>query len=139
MFCFNFIIFSKTSSFTCFNNFNQADSEKMNEETLAWWRRKIHAFFISEAFFQLSLSVALLFPELNFKCCLGVTYIYNIYHTYNLHYTETHFIFSIFVSMSMLRYAISLCHIFVYLCRIVCRIFVIYLSFSASFSLSLII
>ena len=29
----------------------------------------IHAFFISNAFFQLSLSVAQLFHKLNFKCC----------------------------------------------------------------------
>ena len=30
----------------------------------------IHAFFVSNAFFQLSLSVALLCHELSFKCCL---------------------------------------------------------------------
>ena len=34
MFCVTFIIFSKTISLTCFNNFNKTDSEKMNEETL---------------------------------------------------------------------------------------------------------
>ena len=32
----------------------------------------LHAFFISNAFFQLSLSFAWLFHEFSFKCCLGV-------------------------------------------------------------------
>ena len=32
MFYFTFILFSKTISLTCFNNFNKTDSEKMNEE-----------------------------------------------------------------------------------------------------------
>ena len=32
VFCFTFIIFSKTISLTRFNNFNKTDSEKMNEE-----------------------------------------------------------------------------------------------------------
>ena len=32
------------------------------------------SFFISNAFFQLSLSVALLFNELSLKCCLSVAY-----------------------------------------------------------------
>ena len=32
MFYFTFVLFSKTISLTCFNNFNKTDSEKMNEE-----------------------------------------------------------------------------------------------------------
>ena len=35
MFYFTFILFSKTISLTCFNNFNKTDSEKMNEENVA--------------------------------------------------------------------------------------------------------
>ena len=34
----------------------------------------LYAFFISNAFFQLTLSVARLFHELSFKCCLGVVW-----------------------------------------------------------------
>ena len=32
----------------------------------------LHAFFISNTFFQLSISVAQLFDELSLKCCLKV-------------------------------------------------------------------
>ena len=35
MFYFTFVLFSKTISLTCFNNFNKTDSEKMNEENVA--------------------------------------------------------------------------------------------------------
>ena len=34
----------------------------------------LYAFFTSNAIFQLTLSVAQLFDELSFKCCLGVAY-----------------------------------------------------------------
>ena len=36
--------------------------------------RKLHAFFISNVFFQLSLSVAKVFHEFSCRCCLGVAY-----------------------------------------------------------------
>ena len=58
-------------------------------------------FFISNArFFQLSLSVAQLFHELSFKCCLHITIIMLRHH----HYT------SIFVSISRPRcfYVVSM-------------------------------
>ena len=57
-------------------------------------------FFKSNDFFQLSLSVALLNFFMNWasNCCLGLL------NTKNHHYTETHFRFSISVSISMLRY-----------------------------------
>ena len=35
------------------------------------WTHDIHAFFISKAFFLLSLSVPLLFHELSLRCCLA--------------------------------------------------------------------
>ena len=34
----------------------------------------LHAFFISNAVFQLNLTVAKLFHELSLKCCLSVAY-----------------------------------------------------------------
>ena len=50
-----------------------------------------NAFFINNAFFQLRFSVAKRFHELSFL---------NTYHSLMHHYTETHFMFSIFVPMS---------------------------------------
>ena len=42
----------------------------------------ITRFFISNTFFQLSVSVAYLFHELSFKCCLGVAWFIYIYVLY---------------------------------------------------------
>ena len=58
-------------------------------------------FFNEQHFFPFSLSVAELFHELRFKCCLG--------NTYKHHHTETLSKFAIFVSMSRPRsiYVIS--------------------------------
>ena len=78
-------------------------------------------FYISNHFFfQLSLSVAYVFHELSFKYCLGLL------NTYNHHYTEAHFIFNLFGSMYRRR-------------SILYRILNIYFSFSASFSLPLLV
>ena len=67
-------------------------------------------FFISDAFFRLSVSVAYLFHELSFKCCLGVANIYK-------HHNDTLFIFTIFVFMSRPRsiYVVSMWSIFLFL------------------------
>ena len=65
---------------------------------------------LSNAFFQLSLSIAWLFYELRFNCCLGVV------TTYSHHYIETHFAFRIFVSMSRPRsiYVVFMWFIFLF-------------------------
>ena len=57
----------------------------------------IHAFFISNAFIQLSLSVGLLFHKLS----LNVAYV--LLNTYKHHHSATLFMFSIFIFMSRTR------------------------------------
>ena len=74
----------------------------------------LHAFFISNTCFQLSLSVAQFFDELSFKCCLGVL------NKYKHHHNETVLIFTTFVSMSLdlglfMSYLCDLFFIFIFI------------------------
>ena len=53
--------------------------------------------FYKQRIFSTQPQFCLTFHELNFKCCLAIA------NTYSNHYGETHFVFSIFMSMSRPR------------------------------------
>ena len=65
----------------------------------------LHAFFISNAFFQLSLSVASLFSKLSFKCCLGVAY-----YIGTLSYRDTLYFLYLSLCLRLGLYISYLCH-----------------------------
>ena len=69
----NQIVFQIISSFELFwKHRNKMFYSTFNHSFLDATFSYLHGFFMSNTYFQPSLSVALLFHELNFKCCLGV-------------------------------------------------------------------
>ena len=82
----------------------QANKKQTNKHTNKKFEFRYTLFFMSNAIFQLNLSVAYLFHELSFKYYLGVAW-----HIWASSYWDF-FVFTIFVSMSRPKtiYAVSM-------------------------------